>query len=137
MRKTILSFAVAVLLGLISAQVGTGSLPAYATYQGQAGVNQKFAAQYGINTTDMAALNGGFGQPGMGFDNLGVWGGASTGAKTGAVSLQAMAASPVNPVAATAPAAPIAPTIPTIDPILAAKMAQLQADFEMRQMAME
>ena len=80
MRKTILSFAVAVLIGLISAQAATGPLSAYATYQGQAGVNQKFASQYGINTTEMAALNGGFGQPGMGgFDNFGIWGGAQTG----------------------------------------------------------
>ena len=45
-----------------------------------------------------------------------------------------MAAAPTTPVA---PAAPVTPLIPTIDPVLAAKMAQLQADFNMRQMAME
>ena len=45
-----------------------------------------------------------------------------------------MAATPATPVA---PGAPMAPMIPTIDPVLAAKMAQLQADFNMRQMAME
>ena len=42
-KQNILSFTVAVLLGLISAQVAPGALPAYATYQGQAGANQKFA----------------------------------------------------------------------------------------------
>jgi hypothetical protein len=42
-----------------------------------------------------------------------------------------MADTPATPVA------PGAPMIPTIDPVLAAKMAQLQADFNMRQMAME
>jgi hypothetical protein len=45
----------------------------------------------------------------------------------GAVSLLAVGE---TPVAAT-------PNIPAVDPVLAAKMAQLQADFEMRQMAME
>jgi hypothetical protein len=35
------------------------------------------------------------------------------------------------------PALPMAPMMPAIDPVLAAKMAQLQADFAMRQMAME
>ena len=49
-KQSILSFAVAVLLGLVSAQ-GAGPLPDYATYQGQANMNQKFASQFGINTT--------------------------------------------------------------------------------------
>lgn len=35
------------------------------------------------------------------------------------------------------PAIPMAPMMPAIDPVLAAKMAQLQADFTMREMAME
>ena len=72
----------------------------------------------------MAALNGGFGQ--SGFDSFGVWNGqAAIGPQVGAVSLQALAATPATP------------TIPSIDPVLAATMAQLQADFDMRQMAME
>lgn len=65
----------------------------------------------------MAALNGNFGY----FDSMGIW----SGQKTGAVSLQAMVAAPANP-------APATPLIPAIDPVLAAKMAQLQADFSMR-----
>jgi len=60
----------------------------------------------------------------MGFDNLGIWNGANT--KVGAVSLQAVAA---TPVAAPANTPAMAPMIPAIDPVLAAKMAQLQADF--------
>jgi hypothetical protein len=85
-KQTILSFTVAVLLGLISAQVGPGALPAYATYQGQAGANQKFASSFGINTTQWAELNGGFGQPGA-IDGLGMFGGSKGLAQGGAVSL--------------------------------------------------
>ncbi len=106
MRKIItLTYAVALLLGLVSTQaltggVGTGALPAYATYQGQANINNKFASQYGINTTEMSALNGGFGQPGVGagglpgFDSFGVWNSPAKAAG-GAVSLQAVSATPV------------------------------------------
>jgi hypothetical protein len=49
-KVSILSFAVAVLLGLVSAQTATTAtptgpaLPAYATYQGQSKVNEKFAS---------------------------------------------------------------------------------------------
>lgn len=81
-KQTILSFAVAVLLGLISAQTPpaqaqttTGfKLPSYATYQGQAGVNQKMASNFGVNVTEWQALNGGFGGP------QGMFGGASNAA---------------------------------------------------------
>lgn len=38
-------------------------MPAYAAYQGQAGVNQKMASNFGINVTEWSALNGGFGAP--------------------------------------------------------------------------
>jgi len=38
-KQSILSFTVALLLGLISGQAALGALPGYATYQGQAAVN--------------------------------------------------------------------------------------------------
>ena len=43
-KQTILSITVAVLLGLISAQVGLEGLPGYAIYQGQAAINDQFAS---------------------------------------------------------------------------------------------
>ena len=78
----------------------------------------------------MGELNGGFGQPGA-IGGLGMFGGQKGLAKGVAVSLQALAATPVIP------ATPISPVIAAIDPVLAAKMAQLQADFELKQIAME
>jgi hypothetical protein len=66
-------------------------------------------------------LNGGFGQGGIGFDNMGVW----NGAKSGAVSLQAMATTTATPAIPANPTPAAIPGIPAIDPVLAAKMAQL------------
>jgi hypothetical protein len=133
MRKQILSLAVAVLIGLVSSQaigLPAGGLPGYATYQGQAAMNNKVASQFGINTTELNAMNGGFGgaanwSPENFLSQVtGGTGGMIGLPKAGAVSLLAVGEAPV---AAT----------PAVDPVLAAKMAQLQADFEMRQMAME
>ena len=126
-KQTILSITVAVLLGLISAQVGLEGLPGYAIYQGQAEVNQKFASQYGIDTTKMAELNGGFGLPGS-IGGIGTVGGSKGLAKGGAVSLKAISATSVSPKA---------PNVKAVDPVLAAKMAQLQAEYEQRQIAIE
>ena len=112
-KQTILSFTVAVLLGLISAQAGLEGLPGYAIYQGQAAVNQKFASQYGINTTQTAQLNGGFGLPGS-IGGIGTIGGSKGLAQGGAVSLQAISATPDSPKA---------PNVKAVDPVLAAKMA--------------
>ena len=126
-KQTILSFTVAVLLGLISAQVGLEGLPGYAIYQGQAAINDQFASQYGINTTQTAQPNGGFGLPGS-IGGIGTIGGSKGLAKGGAVSLKAISATSVSPKA---------PNVKAVDPVLAAKMAQLQAEYEQRQIAIE
>ena len=68
MRKVIkyMSLAVALLLGVVSAaEVGLatptpvgGAIPSYASPAAQAKVNQKFASQFGIDTTNMWGAGG-------------------------------------------------------------------------------
>lgn len=145
----IVSLAVAVLLGLVSAQGTTATatpasqwtaaagVPSYASPAAQAKVNEKFASQFGINTTSFggwsAGTAGAAGIPSA-FSpenylsqvtgGAGVWPGA--GAQT---------ATPLAMVAVAADAA--TPATPTVDPLLQAKLDQLQLTYDRRALQME